>query len=305
MTSEDCFPPFDLCLTDAKNPQFKYSFVKERTQRHFHDFHLALYLCHDKTWFCGLHQQGAEDLEKSCNRKVSIKINMIVLFFFFFLFIKLPKQRAGCMTSSNTHCEWHAGMMVIGSQTKRQRGVIEFLSGKPWQRHVWQWVPQSCCEKYQVKRQNSPWEPPATLEIMQTISVICIVLALYFYISNRISAQMIEFDSMYFSSSCFRSQSTLYKICNQKWHCLDICTALHWCSVCSHWAAAGLGRLSPPALSISALNACKQVARRKESFVLSKGNICFLIFFLTLSVSWSLSEKNIPGCLEAWFRGET
>lgn len=81
--------------------------------------------------------------------------------------------------------------------------------------------------------------------------VFCFVfsLALYFYISNRISAQMIEFDSMCFSSSCFRSQSTLYKICYQKWHCLDICTALYWCSMCSHWAAAGLERPSAPALS--------------------------------------------------------
>lgn len=143
-------------------------------------------------------------------------------------------------------------MKVIGSQRKRQRGVTELLSGEPGQRHVWQWVSLSCPEEYQLKRQNSLWEPPATLEIMQAISVICVVLSLslYFSISNRISTQMIEFDSVYFSSSCFRKD----------------CHPL----------------LCP---SISALNACKPVSRTKESFVVSKGNICFLIFFLTINIS--------------------
>lgn len=105
------FFPVWFMLDRCKN-HLKYSCVKKRTHRHFHDFHLALYLCHYKTCFCGMHNQGAEHLAKSCYSKMSMKLNMIVV-----IFLKKKqktpqksqpnKQLDNIMTSNNTHCEWY------------------------------------------------------------------------------------------------------------------------------------------------------------------------------------------------------
>lgn len=60
-------------------------------------------LCDYKTCFCGMHNQGAEHLVKSCYSKMSVELNIIVVFPFFFFFNSL--QLANIMTSNNTVSE--------------------------------------------------------------------------------------------------------------------------------------------------------------------------------------------------------
>lgn len=113
---------FDRC----KN-HLKYSCVKKRTHRHFHDFHLALYLCHYKTCFCSMHNQGAEHLLKSCYSKMFIKLNIIVVFL-------NNEQLDNIMTSNNTVSDtcWNDGYRLIRWGDRGRSGSLLVGSWGRW-----------------------------------------------------------------------------------------------------------------------------------------------------------------------------
>lgn len=158
-------------MPDRCENHLKYSCVKKRTHRHFHDFHLALYLCHYKTCFCGMHNQGAEHLVKSRYSKTSIKLNMIVVIFFFFSLFFLTTRNswitlwlAIILTMSDT-C-WNNGFRLT-----RWRG-----RERSWSPLVVSWGRGACDGGYLGDGKMAFW---VTLEITQALPVTGFVCSLF------------------------------------------------------------------------------------------------------------------------------